>query len=133
MTTFIVEQEEGEDFQGVAYLTQRDNSAIQQGDVSSINTKVFDLNADDPATAVYSSTEVVANVVFNAEQTDGYATRAGKTRYNFRPTPISNANHGMRSGRQYLVEYQLVGADVGGGDLFVRYMIERVNGGFTTA
>ena len=113
-----VEHHEGEDFQLVAYLAMRDDNPITQAGVDSITVNVFDLDAGTPSTPIFTDASIVISTsVFDTEQTDGYATRAGLTRYNFRPPPIAVGDAALTTGRRYRVEYILENADIGGGDL----------------
>jgi len=127
--TIKLEHTEGEDFTLVAYLVRRDNDPLEQGDVTgNITVNVYDLESSTPTTAAFTSTDIVANTVFNAEQTDGYATRAGLTRYNFRAEPIAVSDYALKTGGRYLVDYIFGGADVGGGDLVVHASVSVVGG-----
>jgi len=129
---------EGQSFQAIAYVQQSDNSDVQQGDVSSIEVSVFDLDSATPTVAVYNNAAVPVGSagtgpsIWNAVQTDGFATRAKRTKYNFRPTAITDAQHAMRVGRRYDIVYWLHGADVDGGDIILQYRISEVIGGYAT-
>lgn len=82
-------------------------TAINQASISSIARKVFDLNSSTPETPVSSTTPTVADVVFDALQTDARWT-TDSTGYNFRETVAASVL--AEGDRRYRVEYVLTPA-----------------------
>lgn len=63
-----------------------DNTLLQQADVSHIDLRVFESPANAPAAEVYSTTLTIADVVFDAMQTDA-RWRGDSVGYNFKYVP----------------------------------------------
>jgi hypothetical protein len=83
-------------------VTIWDGSNAQQADISSITYATYDLDGDTPETAVGSGSLTVANVVFDALQTDAVWTK-DSTGYNFsHAIPAADLPNG---GHRYRVVY----------------------------
>ena len=92
---------EGADATVLAKLTLH-GADIQQADIATIQRKIFDLDGDDPNTALSTRTIPVASTVFDTLQTN-MMTLDG-TGYNFKQTMagsvFTEANH------RYRIEYK---------------------------
>lgn len=87
----------------LARLVGNSAANVTQASLSSASVKVFDLDSDDPDTAVYTATLTISSVIFDALQTDDRWT-VDSTGYNFRhDMPASAFPTGSHN---YRVEYK---------------------------
>lgn len=102
----------------MARVVGADGSYITQAGMTGISYKIFDLNSATPDTAIKSDNLVVANVVFDALQTDARWTEDA-TGYNFRWTQPADASVWATGGHRYRQE--ILFNPVAGDDFWLIY------------
>jgi hypothetical protein len=106
---------EGSDPEPLARVVGRDEAALQQSDVTSINFRIFEINA---TTAIYEELAIDPGsgqpgggaVIFNTLQTDGRwkaDTQGYNFRYAVRQADLATQSAVLEGGKTYVFEFLL--------------------------